>query len=392
MLVGPRLRKSPFFAACRARGMDTYSVYNHTYMPIFFESAIADYTTLVDSVSLWDVACQRQVEIVGPDAAAFVQYLTPRPVADCGIGQCKYVLLCDEAGGIVNDPVLIRLAHDHFWLSLADSDVLLWARGLNAEGQWRVSIREPDVSPLQLQGPRAADVARTIFGERIDTLKYYWGFETLIDGYIPVVVTRTGWSNEKGFEVYLRDSKYGTELFERIMGAGEKFGIKPGAPNAIRRVEAGLLSYGADASIHHNPYQYPHLQRICAPELVDEDMECLSRAALLDMADKRESFAQFVGFNVRDAVGQETNFGATDSVLPIMTEHSTCGELTIAIHSPRLDRTIGLGFLDPSVWNPYAANADTKAVPSLTVDYAGQNLLLTPCHLPHISSPKARVA
>ncbi|MCH9780662.1 MAG: glycine cleavage system protein T, partial [Alphaproteobacteria bacterium] len=299
---GARVRKSPFYNACRQRGMNAYSVYNHTYMPLFFESPAKDYDTLVNAVSLWDVTCERQVEITGPDAAEFVQYLTPRRVVDCAIWQCKYVFLCTEDGGIVNDPVLIRLGPQHFWLSLADSDVLLWARGLAATGTWRVTITEPDVSPLQLQGPRATDVAVKVFGERLLKLKYYWGFETKIFNRIPVVVTRTGWSNERGYEIYLRDGQYGTELFDLLMGYGEEYGIKPGAPNAIRRIEAGLLSYGADATLDNNPFQYPHLRRICNLESV-ADLRCLSAEGLQKIKNSGEMGSVFTGFTIKDEEG-----------------------------------------------------------------------------------------
>ena len=195
---GAQIRQSPFFDATLRWGAKGFSVYNHMYIPRDFGDPVQNFWNLVERAILCDVAVERQVEITGRDAADFVQLLTPRNLSSCAVGQCKYVLLTSQEGGIVNDPVLLRLGKNRFWLSLADSDVLLWAKGVAAFAGMAVDIREPDVSPLQLQGPRSLDIMRALFGNAIEKLKYFWLIETALDD-IPVVVSRTGWSSERGY-------------------------------------------------------------------------------------------------------------------------------------------------------------------------------------------------
>ena len=331
---GPRIRKSPFFEATRRYGCKAFTVYNHMYMPLYYESQEADFWHLVERVTLWDVAVERQVQVAGPDAAAFVQYLTPRNLSQCAVGQCKYVLLTDEAGGVVNDPILLRLADDVFWLSLADSDVLLWAKALAHAGKWNVAITEPDVSPLQVQGPRSSDVMRDICGGWIDDLKYFWFRETDIEG-IPVIISRTGWSSERGYEVFLRDGAHGDRLWEIIMTAGKPYEIHPGAPNTIRRIEGGMLSYGSDMGFSENPFE------LGMDRLVDLDME-----------------ADFCG---KDALREIRAAGITRKMVgleidgaPIGNEHpwpaklggTQIGTVTSATYSPRLEKNIALAIID----------------------------------------------
>ena len=250
---GSRIRISPFFNATRRWGYKAYTTYNHMFMPAFFESPEVDFWKLINDVTLWDVAAQRQVEIKGPDADRFVQYLTPRNLSEFEVGQCKYVLLTDNDGGILNDPVLLKLNENHFWLSLADSDVLFWARGVALNARMNVSICEPDVSPLQIQGPKSTDLMVAMLGFGIADLAYFRFIRTTLAG-APVIVSRTGWSGEKGFEIYLCDKTYGDVVWETIMEAGKPYKIAPAAPNIIRRIEAGMLSYGADMTVRNNPF------------------------------------------------------------------------------------------------------------------------------------------
>lgn len=331
---GPRIRKSPYFDATRRYGCKAYTVYNHMYMPQYYDSLEADFWHLVERVTLWDVAVERQVQIAGPDAAAFVQYLTPRDMSKCAVGQCKYVLLTDEAGGILNDPILLRLKEDVFWLSLADSDVLFWAKALAHAGKWNVEITEPDVSPLQVQGPRSTDVMRDICGEWIDDLKYFWFRETEIEG-MPVVISRTGWSSERGYEVFLRDSSYGDRLWELIMEAGRPYEIHPGAPNAIRRIEAGMLSYGSDMGLSENPFE------LGMDRLVNLEIEP-------DFCGKdtlRKIHAEGI---TRKLVGLELNGAPTSNEHPwrARSGDSPIGTVTSAVYSPRLEKNIALAIVD----------------------------------------------
>ena len=251
---GTQVRKSPYFDATVRWGAQGFSVYNHMYIPRDFGNPVQNFWNLVNDAILCDVAVERQVEITGPDAAQFVQLLTPRNLSECAVGQCKYVLITDENGGVLNDPVLLKLADNHFWLSLADSDILMWAKGVAVNSGLDVNLCEPDVSPLQLQGPKSGDIARAIFGDRIDDLKYYWLEEFELNG-IPLIISRTGWSSELGYEIYLRDGSRGNELWDHIMKIGEPMGLVPGHTSTIRRIEGGMLSYQADMDCTVNPFE-----------------------------------------------------------------------------------------------------------------------------------------
>src|SRR5262245_36948237 len=251
---GARLRRTPYFEATQRYGPKAYTVYNHMFFPIRYDELINEYNHLLNHVTVWDVSVERQVEITGPDAAAFTDLLTPRDMTKCAAGQGKYVVITADDGGIINDPVLVRLGQNHFWLALADSDVLLWARGLAVNSGMKVTLGEPDVSPIQVQGPKAKHVVEKLFGDKVLKLPYYYFLETNLDG-IPVVVTRTGGTGEVGYEIYLRDGSRGVELWERVMEAGKPHNIKPTGPSDIRRIEAGILNWGADMTLETNPYE-----------------------------------------------------------------------------------------------------------------------------------------
>lgn len=327
---GARLRRSPFFDATQRWGAKAYTVYNHTLFPIRFDDLEAEFWHLVHHVTLWDVAVERQVEITGPDALAFTDLLTPRDLTRCAVGQGKYVVITAEDGGIINDPVLLRLGTNHFWLALADSDVLLWARGVALRSGLRVHLVEPDVSPLQLQGPKAKAVAAALFGDRVAALPYYHFVETALDG-IPVVVTRTGWTGEVGYEVYLRDGSRGDELWERIMAAGQPHTIRPAGPSDIRRIEAGILNWGADMTLDDNVYEVG-LERLVdeakAGDYVGRDALRRIRAAGVHK--------RLVGVEIG---GEPLDLNMTK--WPVQAGGATVGRVTSAVHSPRLKKNIG---------------------------------------------------
>ena len=333
--ISPRVRKSPYFEATRRWGCQSYTVYNHMYLPVFYESPEADFWHLVKDVTLWDVAVERQVEISGPDAARLAQYMTPRNLANMQVGQCRYVLLCDEMGGIVNDPVLVKLAENCFWFSLADGDALLWAKGLAAAGGFDVHVSEPDVSPLQVQGPHSRSVMHDLFGHWIEDLKYFRFRETELDG-IPLVVSRTGWSNELGYEIFLRDGSRGDELWERIMAAGKRYGIRPGAPSTIRRIEAGLLSYGADMDLSVDPFELG-LGRLVA---LDLESDCLSLPALRRIATEGAR-RELIGL----AIGGPPLAGNEHPWPVHRSGGALIGKVTSAVYSPRLEKNIALALI-----------------------------------------------
>jgi len=277
---GTQIRKSPYFDATVRWGAKAFSVYNHMYIPRDFGDPEQNFWNLVNEAILCDVAVERQVEITGPDAAEFVQLLTPRDLSNLAIGQCKYILITNADGGILNDPVLLRLDENHFWISLADSDILLWAQGVAVHSGLEVSIREPDVSPLQLQGPKSGAIMAELFGSEILDLRYYWLRQVALDS-IPLIVSRTGWSSELGYELYLQDGSRGDELWEKLMAVGSPLGLKPGHTSSIRRIEGAMLSYHADADINSNPYELG-LDRLIN---VDMEVEFIGKAALRDIRD-----------------------------------------------------------------------------------------------------------
>ena len=332
---GTQIRKSPYFDATVRWGAKGFSVYNHMYIPRDFGDPEQNFWNLVNDAILCDVAVERQVEITGPDAAAFVQKLTPRDLSKMAVGQCKYILITNAEGGILNDPILLRLAENHFWISLADSDILLWAQGVAVHSGMDVTIREPDVSPLQLQGPRSGEIMRALFGDSILDLKYYWLREVDLDG-IPLIVSRTGWSSELGYELYLRDGSQGDALWERIMATGMAYGLKPGHTSSIRRIEGGMLSYHADADITTNPFE------LGFDRLVNLDMEAdfIGKAALRRIKEQGVTRQQ-VGLIIDcdPLKGPNTTFWA------INKGGSTIGKVTSAVYSPRLDRNIALAMV-----------------------------------------------
>ncbi|WP_297541585.1 glycine cleavage T C-terminal barrel domain-containing protein [Roseovarius sp.] len=332
---GTQIRKSPYFDATVRWGAKGFSVYNHMYIPRDFGDPEQNFWTLVNDAILCDVAVERQVEITGPDAARFVQMLTPRDLSKMAVGQCKYILITNAEGGILNDPILLRLAENHFWISLADSDILLWAQGVAVHSGMDVTIGEPDVSPLQLQGPKSGLIMQELFGESILDLKYYWMREVELDG-MPLIVSRTGWSSELGYEIYLRDSAHGDALWERIMAAGLPFGLKPGHTSSIRRIEGGMLSYHADADIKTNPYELG-LDRLVN---LDIEAEFIGKAALRRIRDEGPSRKQ-VGLIIDGAPlkGPNTTFWA------INVSGVQVGKVTSAVYSPRLERNIALAMV-----------------------------------------------
>jgi len=332
---GTQIRKSPFFDATLRWGAKGFSVFNHMYIPRDFGDPVENYWNLVKTAILCDVSVERQVEISGQDAARFVQLLTPRNLSRCNIGQCKYVLITSDEGGIINDPVLLRLAQNHFWLSLADSDVLLWAKGVAVNAGMDVTVKEPDVSPLQLQGPRSLEIMQALFGNEIEKLRYFWLTETMLDG-IPLVVSRTGWSSELGYEIYLRDGSRGDDLWERLMAAGEQFGLRPGHTSTIRRIEGAMLSYHADMDISTNPYE------LGLGRLVDLTMKAkfIGKAALTRIQAEGVS-KQLVGIEI---AGPPMEVPNTEH-WPLFKGDEQVGVITSAVYSPRLDRNIALAMV-----------------------------------------------
>ena len=261
MLISTRVRKSPWWHMSKAAGCRAYTVYNHLYHPRAYikpedGGLMAEYDILTNHVSMWDVAVERQIQVKGPDAAAFVDYLITRDVHErVPTMQARYVILCNQYGGIINDPVLLRVADDEFWFSISDSDVLLWAQGVNSTGRFNAEVREIDVSPVQIQGPKSVDLLAKMVGPHVRDIPYYGLIHDKVNGY-PVTISRTGFSAEIGFEIYLHNAMlYSDDIWPYILEQGEEFNLGVIAPSHIRRLEAGILSYGQDMDIENNPFE-----------------------------------------------------------------------------------------------------------------------------------------
>ena len=358
---GTQIRKSPYFESTVKWGAKGFSVYNHMYIPRDFGDPEQNFWNLIENAILCDVAVERQVEIKGPDAYKFIQLLTPRDLSNLSVGQCKYVLIVNEKGGIINDPVLLRLAENHFWLSLADSDVLLWSQGVAVNSNLKVDIREPDVSPLQLQGPKSKEIMVKLLGEDIKDLKYYWFREYELDG-IPLIVSRTGWSSEFGYEIFLCDGSKGNQLYEKIMEAGKELGLKPGHTSSIRRIEGGMLSYHADADIDTNPFELG-LDRLV---YLDGNIDFIGKDSLKKI--KRDGVKRRqIGLELKckPLKGPNTKFWA------ITVGEKKVGKVTSAVYSPRLKKNIALAMVEiahSQLGKNLTVNIDDEKVASIVIE------------------------
>ncbi|SEN71038.1 aminomethyltransferase [Roseovarius tolerans] len=332
---GTQVRKSPYSDAALRWGAKGFSVYNHMYIPRDFGNPEQNFWNLIHHATLADVSVERQVEITGPDAAKFTQYLCSRDLSKCEVGQCKYVLITDQDGGIINDPILLKLAEDRFWLSIADSDVLLWARGVAVNAGMDVHLSEPDVSPLQLQGPKSRDILRACFGNAATELKYFRFMEYDWNG-VPLIISRTGWTSELGYEIYLRDGSAGGRLWEYILDKGYSMGLRPGHTSGIRRIEAAMLSYHADMTLANNPYE------LGMDRLVNLDMEAdfVGKDALIKIKEKGVR-QRIVGLEIEGVPFVGTN----DFFWPVMKDGTQVGTVTSAVYSPRLAKNIALAML-----------------------------------------------
>lgn len=329
--IGPRVRKSPYYDATIRHGALSFTIYNHTFMPMNYESdPEVEYSNLLNGVQIWDVACERQVQLTGPDAMKLAQLLTPRDLSECAIGQCKYVLITDHDGGIINDPIVLRLGEQQVWFSLSDSDMLLWAKAVAASNQLDVSVDEPDVAPLQIQGPRSRDLLRDVFGDWIGDLRFYWLRETELDG-IPLVVARTGYSKELCYEIYLRDGQYGDELWNRLFDAGQPYNVSPGAPSQILRVEGGILSYNTDMNLSNNPYEI----NLGWTVDLDQSADFIGKEALAKI--KSNGIRQRLLGGVLNC-DKMTQFN--EEYWPAFVDTAPAGRLTVCTYSPRLKKNL----------------------------------------------------
>jgi aminomethyltransferase len=336
------------------------------YLPLVYQDLVSDYWHIKKEVTIWDVGCQRQVEITGPDAFEFLQHLTPRNLTKFKVGQCKYVVLTTQDGGILNDPVALRLGENHFWLSIADRDILLWAKGIAVGFQMQVAIQEPDVSPLAVQGPKSFDVIADLFGDWVRKLRYFWFQETELDG-IPLVLARSGWSKQGGYELYLRDGSYGDQLWEIVMEAGRPYNIQPATPSSIERVESGLLNYWEDMTEDTNPYEVGLGKFVN----LEQEIDFIGKEALKEI--------KAAGIK-RKLVGLEIHSEPlSQQAQPWSVEYDgqPVGAITSAVYSPDLNVNIALAMVAVE-----CAGVGTK----LVVDLGQEKVDTTISNLPFIDN------
>lgn len=344
ILLYTRIRKSPYFYASRRHGVAKYSVYNHMYHPRHYGDPVAEYWRLLNGVTLWDVGVERQVEITGPDAFTFTNMLVPRDLHKCKVGQCKYVFVTAPDGGIINDPVLLRLGENHFWLSLADSDVLLWAQGLAYNSGLDVTIREADVGPLQVQGPRSKEVMVDLFGESVLDIGYYFLAEYDLDG-LDVVVSRTGYTSELGYEIYLRNaSRDAQRLWDKVIAAGEPYDIAPIGPCHIRRIEGGILAWGSDMGLDTNPFEVGYGYEATWMVDLDQEADFVGKRALTRIRDTGID-RKLVGLDIDGTPLGSYNDGSMPDVFGVRHDDQLVGKVTSACNSPRLERNIGFAMV-----------------------------------------------
>jgi glycine cleavage system aminomethyltransferase T len=343
ILLYTRIGRSPYFYGSRRHGVAMYSTYNHHYHPRHYGDPVEEYWQLLNGVTLWDVGgAERQVEITGPDAFEFTNMLTPRDLTKCAVGQCKYAFITNAEGGIINDPVLLRLEENHLWLSLADSDVLLWAQGLAYNSNLNVNITEPDVGPMQVQGPKSREVMTDLFGEGILDVPYYYLERYELDG-MELIISRTGYSGELGYEIYLKNaSRDGLKLWDRVMQAGEPHGLVPIGPSHIRRIEGGILALGCDMWYDTNPYEVGYGYKWMVE--FDQEADFVGKEALRRISEEGVS-RKLVGVEIGGESLGSYNDGSMIDFFPVYDDGRHIGKVTSACYSPRLERNIGFAMV-----------------------------------------------
>jgi len=341
MAVSRRLRSTPYTPRIEALGVSDYSIVNHMVLPKGFGRSVEDdYWHLREHVQLWDVSCQRQVDVQGVDAARLVQMMTPRDLRQARIGQCLYAPLIDQHAGMLNDPVILKLAEDHYWLSIADSDVLLWAKGLALGFNLQVSVTEPDVSPLSVQGPKADALMERVFGSAVNDIAFF-KFKLLDFNGRALVVARSGYSKQGGFEIYLDDSSLGLDLWDALWQAGEDLDVAPGSPNLIERVEAGLLSYGNEFTNDNNPLECG-MEKYCS---FDDSVNYIGKDALsvIHAATPKQQ--------IRHIKFDGNKCPPCAATWPLSVDGVEAGYISTAIWSPRLQCNVSLGMLPREYWS-----------------------------------------
>ncbi|MEP2954776.1 MAG: dimethylsulfoniopropionate demethylase [Sulfitobacter sp.] len=336
-----RIRRTPFSAGVEAAGVKAYTVYNRMLLPTVFESTEADYHHLKKAVQVWDVACERQVELRGPDASRLMQMLTPRDLREVAPGRCVYVPIVDETGGMLNDPVAVKLAEDRWWISIADSDLLFWAKGICNGYHLDVLVDEPDVNLLAVQGPKAEDLMERLFGAAVREVKFFRFGEFHFQGRA-MNIARSGYSKQGGFEIYAEGADIAMPLWDALFEAGRDLDVRAGCPNLIERIEGGMLSYGNDMTDDNTPHECG-LGKLCDTHAA---MGCIGRDALLRVA--KEGPVQ----QIRPLEIAGDPVPLCDRAWPLMAGDKRVGQVTSTIWSPDFGVNVAIGMVRMTHWDP----------------------------------------
>ena len=359
-----RLRGTPYTSRIEKQGVTAYTIYNHMLLPAAFGTLEDSYHHLKEHVQVWDVAAERQVEISGKDSAKLVQLMTCRDLSKSKDGRCYYCPIIDDNGGLINDPVVLRLNENKWWVSLADSDVILFAKGLAIGNKFDVKIFEPDVDIMAVQGPKSFNLMEKVFGDKIVNLKFF-GFDYFEFGGDKHLIARSGWSKQGGYEIYVEHNDSGLKLYDHLFEIGKEFNIKPGCPNLIERIESGLLSYGNDMDNGDNPYECGFDKYIN----IDSDVDFLGKEKLKQIkSDGIKKKLMGVKFDT-DKISLTGSLDLTDQ------NNKTIGELRSACYSPHFKKVIGIAMMKKDHWN---TDQDVKA------KINSQNCIGKVCDLPFI--------
>jgi len=356
-LASLRFKKSPYFEATIRWGVKSFQPYNHMCMPQVYSSEEEECENLRNNVCLWDVSCERQIEVAGEDALELVEMLTPRVLGSMKIGEARYAVMTDEEGMVINDPVVLKIAEDRYWFSIADSDMLWWIKGLALGKGLKVKVFEADVSPLAVQGPKSLPLMKDLFGDWVEELAYFHFRETELDG-IPMVVCRSGWSPERGYELFLMDGSRGDELWETVMAAGQQYGIKPGRPNLTRRLEGGMLSFGVDITREHNVLELGLPPRWV--EGLTKPADFLGKAAIKDLIESGGPKKRVVGLELSACDAEGLNLGPILQPWDVLSvdeadNNTVVGKVTSIVFSPVMGTHIAIATLTTD-----KSNADTQ--------------------------------
>jgi aminomethyltransferase len=393
MLVSTRVRKSPFWHLSIEAGAWRATIYNRMYHPRGYArpedgGAMAEYRALVNGVTLWNVAVERQIRVKGPDAEDFVNTVITRDATRIRPLHGKYCILCNDKGGILNDPVLLRLAEDEFWFSVSDSDLMLWLQGVNTPRRWDVDIRELDVAPLQVQGPLSEDLMSDLIGEGLRDIPYYGLMEAQIEG-CPVVISQTGFSGEKGYEIYVRDASETAErVWYALRGLGARYGLRVIAPGHHRRIAAGILSWGQDMDAETSPFQVNLAYQVPRDKSADYIGKAALEAQRAEIKAGRYPFSlKLVGLKMG---GLPITDYAPDFWLVGDAGGARCGYVTSPWYSPELEQNIALAYVP---WDKSAIGTRLQVeLPEMYQETSGQSVAAVVSEVPFVASehPSAR--